>query len=520
MRLGNKNKKKDVGKMSEQSIHNKLNVSRLPSPPSVAVQILDLVQDPTASLEDMGRIIELDPALSAQVLRICNSAAYRRGRDVTSLPQAVTVLGSKAVSVIALGFSLKEAIPNLEHSSGLTDTDFWRQNVATAVTARSLARLAGVRDVDGAFLAGLLSRIGQLLLFSVMPDEYGKVLEAADGRLPTCEQEEEHLGFTHQEAGGLLLERWELPTLFSHVVRHWGTETQSEDMKTEMVSSIVFVSDAIARMLYAVDKANPLTTIYATSVEKLGLSSGEVDRMILSCGEQMTETMDVFNIPVNECLNCEAILEEARQQLVNVSLGLAADLTQAKVCTYSLREKNEELAKASVSDALTGLNNRAGLDQALAEMQSARATAKQTLPYSIIMVDLDKFKSINDTYGHSAGDDVLRSVGKSLSDCARATDFVARYGGEEFAVVLTNAGKTEGKVVAERFRASIQRKPIELKDRVLEVTASVGVASSDSFEPGVHFQTVLDAADAALYKAKREGRNRVVAHTAETPASV
>ena len=211
--------------MSLKNINQRINVSRLPSPPNVAVQILKLASDPSASLEDMARVLEADPALAAQILRVCNSASYCRGQEVTSLKQATSTLGSKSISIIALSFSLKSAIANWQHESGLSDEDLWKHSVATAVTARSLARLLRFKNVESAFLCGLLSRIGQLLLYSVMPEEYGRVLEIAEGEIPTKDVEQSELGITHQDAGQLLLEQWNLPELFSTVVGTWGTES-------------------------------------------------------------------------------------------------------------------------------------------------------------------------------------------------------------------------------------------------------------------------------------------------------
>ena len=258
-------------------------------------------------------------------------------------------------------------------------------------------------------------------------------------------------------------------------------------------------------MLFRDEKAQSLTDIYDLSENQLGLTGGEVDRMVRSSGDDIAQTLSLFDIACDDLPDCDSILEQARQQLVDFNLSLLADLNKARDDTSTLVEQNAALAKASASDGLTGLHNRAALDKELASLDKARANSGPTIPYSIIMVDLDEFKSINDTYGHTAGDEVLKSVGEALYKCARATDFVARYGGEEFAVVLTNAGKAEAANVAARFHACIERRKIELKDGVLDVTASVGVASSDSFPPHTNYLRVLEAADKALYARKSRG---------------
>ena len=121
------------------------------------------------------------------------------------------------------------------------------------------------------------------------------------------------------------------------------------------------------------------------------------------------------------------------------------------------------------------------------------------------MVDVDRFKAINDTYGHVVGDQVLQTIAQTLKETARATDFVARYGGEEFTVILSNAGQAEAAAIAERYRAAVENRGIELENKTLSVTASFGLASSDSFPFGTPLESILRAADAALYTAKEQG---------------
>jgi diguanylate cyclase (GGDEF)-like protein len=132
-------------------------------------------------------------------------------------------------------------------------------------------------------------------------------------------------------------------------------------------------------------------------------------------------------------------------------------------------------------------------------------------PVSILMLDIDHFKRVNDSFGHTAGDDVLRSVGQVLRDCCRVYDVPGRYGGEEFCVVLpeTRVGNTA--VVAERIRERMATNRFEVGGDTVVVTASIGVAGIDSIdgEGVVSSSTLIDRADRALYSAKHHGRNRV-----------
>jgi diguanylate cyclase (GGDEF)-like protein len=156
-------------------------------------------------------------------------------------------------------------------------------------------------------------------------------------------------------------------------------------------------------------------------------------------------------------------------------------------------------------DALTGLPNRRYLEEFVAIAGPRRRSGDS---YGVLMIDIDHFKRLNDRYGHSAGDSVLRAVGERISAAIRATDTPARYGGEEFAVVLRRANQAQAMEVAERIRQTIRAiPPGDLKLRE-PVTVSVGVAVSESTD--VALSNLLEAADQALYRAKREGRNRTV----------
>ena len=164
----------------------------------------------------------------------------------------------------------------------------------------------------------------------------------------------------------------------------------------------------------------------------------------------------------------------------------------------ALRAEVERLAD---TDALTSLPNRRAFQEALAR-ELAVATRRGE-PCALIVLDVDHFKAVNDTYGHPAGDDVLRLVGRALADTARATDVAARYGGEEFVVVVPGCSSAAAMAVAERFRAAVAAGSGQVR-----VTVSAGVAAfpADAADPA----ELVASADAALYRAKRLGRDRSV----------
>lgn len=170
------------------------------------------------------------------------------------------------------------------------------------------------------------------------------------------------------------------------------------------------------------------------------------------------------------------------------------------------------LGRKAQIDGLTGLWNRQYFDARLLEYESlARRTGH---PLACLMVDVDGFKSVNDTWGHSFGDEVLRAVASTLTDVVRMEDNVCRYGGEEFVLLLPNTSVSGAVTLAERIRERVADIALLRNAKPVTVTASIGVAGFDP-TAGV---SMTDRADAALYTAKRDGRNRVVADGACAPA--
>lgn len=195
---------------------------------------------------------------------------------------------------------------------------------------------------------------------------------------------------------------------------------------------------------------------------------------------------------------------QSQLPFISVYLREAAPVIEAK-------RLMETLLDANLRDAMTGLNNRRFLEEFIDTLVANVQRRKS--PLAILMLDLDYFKMVNDTHGHDAGDQVLKSVAKTLKQCVRASDLVIRYGGEEFLIILLDNDQAGGAEVAEKIRRAVEELKFMVGAATLKKTISIGVSEypkdSETFWQAVKF------ADVALYRAKETGRNRVVRFTAD-----
>ena len=260
-------------------------------------------------------------------------------------------------------------------------------------------------------------------------------------------------------------------------------------------------------------------------------TSERIDKVGARVIGEIDDVMKLITEALGVSSSYGANLDGASQKLASVQTGeqLKAIVDQLAKSTREMRETNKALEERlslskheindlqhsleairaeSLTDPLTGLGNRKYFDRSIEAAVAAALASGE--PLSLLMFDIDHFKSFNDSYGHLTGDQVLRLVGMSLKQTIKGQDITARYGGEEFAVVLPNTGLRQALTVADHIRRAVMAKELKKKStgEILgRVTISVGVSL---LKAGDDTDSLIERADACLYAAKRNGRNRVI----------
>ncbi len=332
------------------------------------------------------------------------------------------------------------------------------------------------------------------------------------------------------EEGVLRVLRAQLGARFGHecqiATARSGDEAVAlfDELTREGEAIAVVIADQImpgmkgVELLEIVDRRLPATTkILLTGQAGLDAVIEAINRAHLNLyvGKPWDETALLLGVETllrqyrlqHENQQLVASLSSKNQALLEMNRELEAKIHER---THELAEANARLGQLAVTDGLTGLYNHRHFHERIA--LEVERSQRSGLPLSLLMLDVDTFKQFNDTFGHPAGDEVLRQLARVLSDTRRANDVVARYGGEEFAVILVDTVKFTAAKVAERIRERVAGHDFsEAAVKAGKLSVSLGVATFP--DDGADAEALVRAADTALYVAKRAGRNRVALAT-------
>ncbi|MDE2348747.1 MAG: GGDEF domain-containing protein [Gammaproteobacteria bacterium] len=480
-----------------------------PSPPAIAQQIIALAADPDIDLVRVATTISKDPGLTAKVLRVANSPLYSKRRKSDNLRQALVVLGLNAATTLALSFSLVGTYRNIK-GAGVDYLRFWRKTILSASAARAFAEQQRVAAAEDIFLAALLQDLAILAVDRVMPDFYqGLPKDCAHTDL--CAYEKSRLGIDHAGLGSWLLGQWRLPETLCHSVE-WSHAPSACEAGTRagIAAACVALGGECVEMLLATQAPTDIGELAQHAEQWLGLDAESLAATMSTIVAEIPEIERLFDTALLPAETAAVMLEQARELLLIRNLQALEQVTTLQAATADLEARTSALEDQHRRDPLTGLFNRGHLDHVLREEFEAANTGGW--PLSIVFIDLDRFKAVNDTYGHPAGDHVLVGTAQRIMTVARATDCVARYGGEEFVIVLPGLDSANAETVCRRLIVRLRKTQFAVQDATITVTASLGLATHQPDKPFAGVAQLLEAADRSVYAAKRSGRDRLVRH--------
>ena len=489
----------------------------LPSPPAGLAMIIQATGDASVSSRALANLISREPAFTAEMLRLANSPFYSPGKQVKTVQQATLFMGTRTIRNMALAHAVRQTTANVD-TGEFDRVAFWENSLRRAIACQVLAKVAGYEDPCEAMTVGLLQDIGVLLLAIAHPHQGGALQNAQTWPGARRVEEERRLcGMTHTEIVMAEADRWGLPdSITLAIAHHHGRPPNGAERQVRRLSEIAAVADAVADIVQTEAAGNTVAHATRLLTELPTRQSLKLDAICEQVREDMAGASMDMRIDIKRQPTLEELVNKANQSLLQVNASyeeltrqLEELLAEKEQLTSQLRESNAELTRLATTDPLTGIaNRRAFMDRADAALDDCcRGPVKR--PLSVLMLDIDHFKSVNDTYGHAAGDEVIKAVADAMTRAVRDCDVVGRLGGEEFCIVLPETPSAGARFVGERIRRMVESMQVDCGEAgMLTVTISIGGATVDGGTVPTA-EDLLKQSDEALYASKEGGRNRV-----------
>ncbi len=425
-----------------------------------------------------------------------------------NLRQALVVLGLNATLTLALSFSLVKSLRGGK-PNGLSYGLYWRRALLAATSARALGDAMHQSLAEEIFLAALLQDVGMLALDKAVPDLYSQGEALQRNHVALAEHEKKRLQVDHAKIGGWLMKGWNLPERLHRAIAHsHELELSYTSDPAQIFNRCVALSGPVADLFLLDPEHRPFAETALCAERSLGLDKMAFGQVLGTIGAMIPETEAIFETDLLARQHPELILEQAREVLMLRSLHALREINTLRAAAESSTSRVLELEEETRRDTLTGVYNRAYLDQFLG--REFDNSTRHKWPLSVAFADLDKFKTINDNFGHQAGDRILQATARILRGNTRESDLIARYDGEEFVVVLPATDAETARSICERIVMAFRNTGHVIGSDHATVTISIGCATHGT---ETHFNNVADlvkAADQALYTAKVRGRNRSV----------
>jgi diguanylate cyclase len=491
----------------------------LPTCAAVPMKVLEMKRRQSAGAAEFALVISADPALSAKVLAMANSAAFSPRRPVTRLSSAVAQIGLNNLLPLVFGLSFagifnKLSLPPTEQMQ------MWRASLLKAVTAREAMRLfaspndPAKRDADAeeAFFSGLFQDVALPLFYFADHGAWNELVTVVDLPDPQRRERERRLyGIDHAEAAGRCARQLRLPSFFVQSVEFHHADVEES---TAEMGQLALAVDAAACLPHRMPSLAPrhLQSLLSRLQQTAGLSTQEIADLIQRIVESFGQLSKLFADPQDPSASFKEFLQNLSSEVVAC---FESSISHSTAEINSLKEKErrvraeltslQEKAAQAERDPLTKALTRPAFMSRLSKLLAL--AQDNDVACAVGFIDLDDFKLINDTYGHAAGDAALVQLVATLGEALRGRGLVGRLGGDEFVFAVVSRTTTLEQDLAE-FKERTARLAMTFNRQEIKITTSVGIVSIDVPETRDAPERIIKEADLLMYQAKRGGKGR------------
>ena len=300
---------------------------RLPTPPAIALQVLDRASKPSCTISEIAKIISMDPGLCGKLLKLVNSALFGLPRAVASIDRALNLLGLNRVRSLVLSLTM----PTLKFKNANQSRmrDYWKVSVTEAMVARELATRLSWPDPDSEMVAGLLCDLGILILQEAFPEQYVQIMAYPPEILVTSQSELEDriFGINHAEVGAYLLKKWRFPAEFTDAIRyhHRPAEFETNDKQRSERAHLLYFASRIAQLQLTVTQTSVLGEIVSISRDRYGMDDGQFSKFLDNLNHKIDEFASLIEVDLGSCQQYSTLFANATENLTRLAVEASID---------------------------------------------------------------------------------------------------------------------------------------------------------------------------------------------------
>lgn len=471
---------------------------------------MQMVLNPEVSIQELADVIKYDVGLSARIIQTANSAKFSANHQVADIETAIKTLGLSLLKNIVLSVSVIDMLDK----NTIDEAHFTlisKYSIATATAAQKIGEKINFPHSGMTYLSGLMLYLSFFFLSSRFGQQFSTMLtEASERNIRISKIIEEKINISAFSISFEIANKWQLPKLI----------TQSIYYQYNIPRQEVIDDNDLEKLIYIVNAASLATeSFFGTGIKKTNMIQFEnqAKELGINDSELLESTYDTIQTALANMQvesdgedNFNKILVEANRELSLMNLkyeSLYQEINdknkELKLLNQKLRGKNNLLRSKIMFDDLTEVFNRRYFETEMERVFASQKRESQVI--CLLLLDIDNFKFINDTFGHQAGDQVLKQVALTIKEALRKEDIIARIGGDEFVVYPRNlkSEKDAAKLAStliERFQT-----PVEYKNKQIHISLSIGISSYKGTDSSP--TELLKDADIAMYQAKAKGKN-------------